>query len=223
MREITTHKVNGCNEAISIIVNDQPGAGGANHRYEIKGFDTANNPSGMDPIGFRSSFSKQVILFQNGPIKEAGVNGITQEVLIAICIDRLECFQKGPFACEDNADALSLLRAAQGALQRRTRERLAKGIEGTHLVDAPIPFMKKSPYFDRLQKVVVDQLGVNSEQVTPDASFIQDLGADSLDVVELVFAIEEEFKTEFADHETENVITVEDALTLIESKLSNQP
>jgi len=253
MREITHHRANPANDKIQILVNDEPGAGGANHRYELTGFDTEKNPSALDPQGYHCGFRKQVLLFQNGPINEAGVNGITQEVLIAICIDRLACFQKGPFACEDNADALSLLLAAQNALHRRTRARLAKGIEGTHIVDAlslllaaqnalhrrtrarlakgiegthivdaPIHLFKKSPLWDRLQALIVDQLGVNPSQVTPEASFLDDLGADSLGFVDLVFALEEEFKTEFADEEAEKVVTVEDALTLIESKLNRK-
>jgi hypothetical protein len=57
------------------------------------------------------------IQFQNGPIAEAGVNGITQEVLLAIVADRLRSFQAGPYACQENADALSHVSAAQAVLQ----------------------------------------------------------------------------------------------------------
>jgi hypothetical protein len=73
-RSINDHIINPCNDKIRIEANDQPGAGGANHRYEITGFDTANNPSIEDPQGYRASFSKQVILFQNGPITGRGAN-----------------------------------------------------------------------------------------------------------------------------------------------------
>lgn len=132
MRQINDHKVNPANDRIEIIVNDVPGAGGANHRYEITGFDTGSNPSAADPQGFKSSFTKQVLLFQNGPIPEAGVNGITQEVLIAICIDRLRSFQAGPYACRENALALTKLEEAQHWLHSRTRARMARGVEGTH-------------------------------------------------------------------------------------------
>lgn len=131
MREITDHRVNPANDKITIIVNDEPGAGGANHRYEITGFDTANNPSREDPSGFGSSYSKFVMLFQNGPIAEAGINGITQEVLIAICIDRLRSFQKGPYACRENALALTKLEEAQHWLHHRTLARMQRGVEGT--------------------------------------------------------------------------------------------
>jgi hypothetical protein len=131
-RELVDHKVNGCNEAIKIEVMDEPGAGGACHRYDITGFDTKNNPSSVKEDGYQSSFSRTIILFQNGPIKESGVNGITQEALIAICIDRLRSFQAGPYACESNAKALKGLEDAQEALLSRTKERLARGVEGTH-------------------------------------------------------------------------------------------
>ncbi|WP_052362221.1 hypothetical protein [Geminisphaera colitermitum] len=133
IREITTHRVNPANDKIRIIVNDAPGAGGANHRYELTGFDTANNPSKSDPQGYTASFSRQVILFQNGPIPEAGVNGVTQEVLLAIVQDRLEAFQKGPFATEENQRALDAVKEAQHWLQFRTLKRMARGVEGTHI------------------------------------------------------------------------------------------
>jgi acyl carrier protein len=216
MREITSHRVNPANDKIQILVTDEAGAGGANHRYELTGFDTEKNPSAYDPQGYHSRFSKQVIVFQNGPIAEAGVNGITQEVLIAICIDRLECFQKGSYACADNRDALSLLRAAQSALQRRTRDRMAKGIEGTHIVD------RDPTVLERLKKVIRQQSGATHEQITNEASFIEDLGFDSLDLVEFIFAVEEEFDITILDEEAEQIVTVNDAVELIAGKLNRK-
>jgi acyl carrier protein len=72
----------------------------------------------------------------------------------------------------------------------------------------------------RLQEIVVEQLGVNPEQVTPSASFVHDLGADSLDTVELVMAVEEEFIIEIPDVDTDgkNDMTVQEAVDLIDSK-----
>lgn len=134
VRMLTGHKVNPANDVIHIAVTDAPGSGGANHRYEITGFDTASNPSKFDVNGFEYSYSSQVLLFQNGPIKEAGVNGITHEVLIEILVDRLRAFQRGPFACRENAIALTKLEEAQQALLARTRGRMAQGIEGTHVI-----------------------------------------------------------------------------------------
>lgn len=73
-----------------------------------------------------------LIQFQNGPIKEFGVNGITQEALIAICIDRLRSFQAGQYSCRENAVALTHLETAQMWLMKRTRDRMARGVEGTN-------------------------------------------------------------------------------------------
>ena len=71
---------------------------------------------------------------------------------------------------------------------------------------------------DKVKKIVVDQLDVNEDQVTPEAKFIEDLGADSLDQVELVMALEEQFGAEIPDEEAEKLTTVGDAIKYIESK-----
>ncbi len=123
MRQLTHHTVNGLNEALRITVLDQPGQGGACHAYEI---DVAPNAPSVE-------FPRTTIHFQNGPIKEHGVNGISQEALLAILLDRLEGFQSGQFACDDNAEALTHLRGALECLQRRTKARLARGVEGTNV------------------------------------------------------------------------------------------
>ncbi|MCE3235287.1 MAG: acyl carrier protein [Vampirovibrio sp.] len=70
--------------------------------------------------------------------------------------------------------------------------------------------------FERVKKVIVEQLSVDEAEVTPEASFTQDLGADSLDTVELVMAFEEEFGTEIPDEEAEKIQTVQDAVSYIE-------
>ena len=70
---------------------------------------------------------------------------------------------------------------------------------------------------DRVKKIVVEQLGVAEDQVTPDASFVDDLGADSLDTVELVMALEEEFDTEIPDDEDEKITTVKQAIEFIQA------
>ena len=69
---------------------------------------------------------------------------------------------------------------------------------------------------DRVQKIVVEHLGVEAEKVTQEASFIDDLGADSLDIVELVMAFEEEFGVEIPDDAAENITTVGDATKYVE-------
>ena len=119
MRTITDHVANPVNDRITITVLDEPGAGGANHDYRIAGFD--KHP--RSATGMR-------ITFQNGPIGEAGVNGVTQEELLAVVIDRLRSFQSGPFACTENAVALAHAEQALDALKGRTRSRMARGVEG---------------------------------------------------------------------------------------------
>jgi len=73
---------------------------------------------------------------------------------------------------------------------------------------------------DRVKKIVVEQLGANEDQVTTEASFVDDLGADSLDTVELVMALEEEFDMEIPDDQAENIGTVKDAVGYIEAHTS---
>ena len=135
MRTIETHKVDfsflrpgvflfgvieGCSEAIEITAVDEPGCGGACHHYVMK-FTNKH--------GHREAWG---IGFQDGPIDEAGVNGVTHEALLAILIDRLEGFQRGPYACNENARALRYLVNALDILKERTRERVVRGVEGTH-------------------------------------------------------------------------------------------
>jgi hypothetical protein len=118
MREINSHKVNPANDLLTITALDEPGAGGANHEYMIEA-----------PKGLTCRIS-----FQNGPIAEKGVNGVTQEALIAIIMDRLQAFQSGPFACRENALALTKVEEAQHWLFSRTLARIQRGVEGTHKV-----------------------------------------------------------------------------------------
>ena len=70
---------------------------------------------------------------------------------------------------------------------------------------------------DRVKKIVVEQLGANEDQVTPEVSFVDDLGADSLDTVELVMALEEEFDMEIPDDKAESIATVNDAISYIKA------
>ena len=72
---------------------------------------------------------------------------------------------------------------------------------------------------ERVKKIVVEQLGVKEEEVTGDASFVDDLGADSLDTVELVMALEEEFETEIPDEDAEKITTIQQAVDYINSHL----
>jgi hypothetical protein len=121
MKTLDTHKTNECNEAISITV-DEPNAeyGNASHEYEIEWPDKEGHQNFL------------FVRFQRGPIKEVGVNGVTNEALLAIIIDRLEGFQLGGFACPENDKALGFARLTLDALKERTQKRLARGVEGTN-------------------------------------------------------------------------------------------
>lgn len=118
MRTIKHHIVDGdsVNHQLTITVMDEPGAGGANHSYAI---DWPGNRRTVD--------------FQNGPIKEAGVNGVTQEALLAIVMDRLDSFQAGSFACDANQRARYHVGLALDSLQERTKSRIARGVEGQNI------------------------------------------------------------------------------------------
>lgn len=103
---------------------DEPGSGGACHEYQV--------------VPVASEGAKElskvcaVISFQNGPIKEAGVNGCHHEDLLAIVIDRLQHFQAGEYKCRENAIALTKLEEAMHWLNHRTAARMKRGVEGTH-------------------------------------------------------------------------------------------
>ena len=111
----------GTRKYTEVKVLDEKGQGNANHEYEVVLAENRN----------------QVVCevrFQNGPIKEAGVNGVMNEDLIAIVIDRMRGFQSGDYRCRDNALALTKLEEALMWLRNRTNEREARGVEGTHTI-----------------------------------------------------------------------------------------
>jgi hypothetical protein len=116
MRTIHTHEVTAADKKLGIRVADEPGAGGANHHYLL---DLPYN-------------NTTEVFFQNGPIENGEPNGITQEVLLAVVIDRLQCFQRGQFACRENAIALTHIETGLLWLQQRTRDRIARQVEGTN-------------------------------------------------------------------------------------------
>lgn len=123
-RELTSHKVNGLNESLRLVVFDDPGHGNACHEYQIRNIEP-NTGDGHDDV------EMCLIKFQNGPIAESGVNGISGEALLAIVEDRLIGFQSGPYACRENAVALTKIQEAMMWLQKRTLDRIRRGVEGT--------------------------------------------------------------------------------------------
>ncbi|MBD2567379.1 acyl carrier protein [Anabaena lutea] len=80
--------------------------------------------------------------------------------------------------------------------------------------------MSQADIFDKVKKVVIEQLDVESEKVVPSANFVNDLGADSLDIVELVMALEEEFELEIPDEAAEKILTVQEVVDYINSNVA---
>jgi hypothetical protein len=130
MRELNGNIINPVDDKLKIEAIDDPGQGGANHFYLITGADYHANPSIKVDNGI--PLPPGAILFQNGPINEHGVNGVTQEALLEIVADRLRSFQAGPFSCRENALALTKIEEAQHWLQQRTLARMRRGVEGTN-------------------------------------------------------------------------------------------
>lgn len=120
MRQLYSHKVNGLKEALTILAMDEPGPGHSCHKYR-----TEYAENGL-------ACCSQEVKFQEGPILESGVNGTSNEALLAIVEDRLLGFQSGPFACRENAIALTKIQEAMMWLQKRTMDRMRRGVEGTN-------------------------------------------------------------------------------------------
>jgi len=128
MREITTHIVEGdsANHQLKIEVLGGAGPGGANVAYMISA--PQQPQTGM----IRGWFARDLTIgFQNGPIaKFFVVDGVSTESLLAIVADRLQGFQRGPFACTENANAFGHVVRAMDILKERTKDRIARGVEG---------------------------------------------------------------------------------------------
>ena len=107
----------GTQEHTKVVCLDEPGAGGACYEYQVLSSETE--------IPFAE------ISFQNGPVKEAGVNGCHHEDLISIVIDRLLHFQAGEWKCQENDEALKKFEEGLMCLNKRTQDCRRRGIEGT--------------------------------------------------------------------------------------------
>lgn len=124
-RSITAHEVPGAESHITVTADERdPANGNASHNYTLQWqIEREGKPFEVT----------QLLQFQHGPINEVGVNGITNEILIAMVMDRLEGFQAGKFACDENAEALASLTHALSLLQLRTVNRVARGVEGMNI------------------------------------------------------------------------------------------
>ena len=123
---------NGTKKHTTVSAIDEPGCGGANHSYLIM---PTKRLIEMGEKGEKGEIAGSCCVnFQKGPIKEAGVNGIMNEDLIAIVIDRMQGFQSGDYACRDNELALTKLEEALMWLRNRTNDRELRGVEGTNVI-----------------------------------------------------------------------------------------
>lgn len=113
-REITTHSGNTLNDHLAVEAIGEPGPGGACQHYHV------SPPTGR----------LTCLKFQQGNPMD-GINGISNEALAAVLIDRLQGFQLGPFACVDNERALNYFQAGLSALKARSKGRVDRGVEGT--------------------------------------------------------------------------------------------
>jgi hypothetical protein len=113
MREVTDHWLDDRSDNVEVRAEDL-GPGGADHKYTLKAGDT-----------------EQVLLFQRGPVREAGLNGVTEEALIAVLIDRFTSFRDGPFSHPAHSAILEHLEGALEEMHGRTRERESRGVKGT--------------------------------------------------------------------------------------------
>ena len=123
MNPIKPFNLSPVNQAICIFADERDADNGnGSHEYGIN-YGCIETSTGV---------GTQTIRFQRGPVKEAGFNGITNEALIAVVIDRLQGFNDGPFRCRENSLAITNLEQALHWLNHRTMERMTRGVEGTN-------------------------------------------------------------------------------------------
>lgn len=128
MRTMHGHQINECNKALDLEADEPEPSTGAVRLYNVGWQGQGSKFPGGEP-----SYNLVQLPFHHGPIS-AGTNGLTNEVLLEVLIDRLTCFQQSAFACAENAEALDHLMCVREALHRRTEARTARGVEGTHII-----------------------------------------------------------------------------------------
>lgn len=119
-RKVRGHEINSFNREHVSIHADEADASGASHYYSI-GVLTKD-------VGV----SAALIHFQQGPVREVGFNGLTDESLLAVVLDRIQGFQRGPFGCRENAIVVTKLQEAMHWLRHRAEDRETRGVEGTN-------------------------------------------------------------------------------------------
>ncbi len=120
LHEVTAHRAHDGDTGLRIEPSEHRTPGGAPASYRVYWNEVE---------GVRPKLASLFLPFQLGPVAD-GVNGLTNEALLAVVADRLEAFQAGPYACPENGLALSAVKQALGALHARTRDRRRRGVEG---------------------------------------------------------------------------------------------
>lgn len=133
MRTITDHRGSAANNELRVAAIDGDDHAYIAYRYEIEGFDATKHPANLDVVEGQSGPHQCTLLFQEGPVDLAGVNGITDEALVAIVIDRMRAFQGGGLSCRENASALNHFEEGLMWLLNRTRDRQDRGVEGRNV------------------------------------------------------------------------------------------
>lgn len=177
-QNIEHHKINGLNDLLTVEAVDEP-TNGAFHVYRVRE-NWDNQKPKSSPFG-PPTFAN--IKFQRGPIGETGVNGASNESLLAVVLHRLECFQSTLYACQENADAISMITGALTCLKARTERRIEQGIEGTSAIDPAMATPELSDALTRgssttsVRSITVDEfnmLDVGGELVDAGPFIVQD-------------------------------------------------
>lgn len=149
------------------------------------------------------------IHFQEGPIKDCGVNGVAIEDLIAMCIDRLEHFQNSKFNCRENEMAITKLQESLMWLRKRTLDREAKGIEGTNVVDSVEDALSQNPLYKELNTYQKEQLDnfIKENSITREQVLLQKNISGPVYTIQVVNLNDMERKTTLYRYRLDDIIT----------------
>ena len=129
VRVLTDHKTNKFNrECVNVSAIDKKSSDNANHRYEISVWKNAETSDQNDELVEVCNLN-----FQNGGLKEVGANGITDQALIAVVLDRVRGFNGGQFRCRENSMIITKLEEAMLWMEKRSNDRARRGVEGERI------------------------------------------------------------------------------------------
>lgn len=128
IRRLTDHQNNKFNrECVVVTTQDHPQQDGANHAYRIEVYDRYN---GKPDQGMKAHAD---LIFQNGGLKEVGPNGITDQALLAIVLDRIRGFNDGPYRCRENSIIITKLEEVMMWMEKRSNDRARRNVEGERI------------------------------------------------------------------------------------------